>query len=55
MKIGTGKGGGELNGFHASNSMVPAQKKRFMREIKGKELKRRSFNSHKHKLLSSVL
>ena len=28
--IGTGKGagGGELNGFHASNTMVPAQKKR---------------------------
>ena len=37
MKIGTVKGGGELNGFHASNTMVPAQKKRFVREIRGKE------------------
>ena len=35
--IGTGKGaGGELNGFHASNTMVPAQNKRFVREIRGK-------------------
>ena len=37
MKIGTVKGGGGLNGFHASNTMVPAQKKRFVREIRGKE------------------
>ena len=38
MKIGTGKGGGggELKGFHANKNMVPAQKKRFVREIKGK-------------------
>ena len=33
LKIGTGKGG---YGFHARNTMVPAQKKRFVREIKGK-------------------
>ena len=39
MKIGTGKGGGELNGFHASNTMVPAQKKQFVREINGKNKK----------------
>ena len=50
MKIGTGKGGGRLNGFHDSNSMVPAQKKRFVREIKRKELRRRSLNSHMHKI-----
>ena len=43
-------GGGELNGFHASNTMVPAQKKRFVREINGEELRRRSLNSHKHKI-----
>ena len=47
MKIGTGKGGG---GFHASNTMVPAQKEQFVREIKGKELRRRSLNSHMHKI-----
>ena len=41
-------GGGELNGFHASNTMVPVQKKRFVREIKGK--RRRSLNSHMHKI-----
>ena len=39
MKIGTGKGVGELNGFHASNTMVPAQKKQFVREINGKNKK----------------
>ena len=52
MKIGTGTGGGgELNGFHASNTMVPAQIKRFVREIKGKELRRRSLNMHNmHKI-----
>ena len=53
MKIGSGKGGGGggvLNGFHASNSMVPAQKKWFVRETKGTELKRRSLNSHMHKI-----
>ena len=51
MKIGTGKGGGGLlNGFHASNTMVPAQKKRLVREINGKELRRRSLNSHVHKI-----
>ena len=49
MIIGTGKvGGGELNGFHASNTMVPAQKKHFVREIKGKT--RRSLDSHMHKI-----
>ena len=49
--IGTGKGGGgggELNGFHASNKMVPAQKKRFVREIKGKT--GRSLDRHMHKI-----
>ena len=30
--------------------MVPTHKKQFMREIKGKELKRRSLNSHMHKI-----
>ena len=50
MKIGTGKGGGLLNGFHASNTMVPANKKRFVREIKGKELRRRSLSSHMPKI-----
>ena len=30
--------------------MVPAQKKRSVREIKGKELRRRSLNSHMHKI-----
>ena len=52
MKIGTGKGRGrgEINGFDASNTMVPAQKRRFVREIKGKELRRRSLNSHMHKI-----
>ena len=40
-------GGGKINGFNASNTMVPAQKKPFVREIKGKELRRRrSLNSH---------
>ena len=41
------RGGG---GFHASNTMVPAQKEQFVREIKGKELRRRSLNSHMHKI-----
>ena len=31
-------------------TMVPAQKKRFVREIKLKELRRRSLNSHMHKI-----
>ena len=30
--------------------MVPAKKKRFVREIKGKELRRRSLNIHMHKI-----
>ena len=51
MKIGTGKGGGNSTVFMpATQAMVPAQKKWFVREIKGKELKRRSLNSHMHKI-----
>ena len=30
--------------------MVPEQKKRFVREIKGKELRRKSLNRHMHKI-----
>ena len=49
MKIGTGKGE-VTQRFSCQQHMVPAQKKRFVREIKGKELRRRSLNSHMHKI-----
>ena len=46
------RGGGELNGFQASNTGYgPSTKKSVrVREIKGKELRRRSLNSHMHKI-----
>ena len=53
MCVWGGGGGGELTQrFHAGNTMVPAQKQRFVREIKGKELeiRGRSLNSHMHKI-----
>ena len=47
--IGTGKGGGGVTQrFSCQHTMVPAQKKRFVREIKGKT--RRSLDSHMHKI-----
>ena len=48
--IGTGKGGGGggTQRFSCQQHYGPAQKKRFVREIKGK--RRRSLNSHMHKI-----
>ena len=43
MKIGTGKGGGGrvTQRFSCRQHYGPSTKKRFVREIKGKELRRR--------------
>ena len=51
MKIGTGKGaGGNSTVFMPATVWSQHKKKRFVREIKEKELKRRSLNSHMHKI-----
>ena len=53
MKIGTGKGGGGgvTQRFSCQQHYGPSKKKkRFVREIKGKELRRRSLNSHMRKI-----
>ena len=53
MTIGTGKGGGGgglTQRFSCQQHYGPSTKDRFVREIKGKELRRRSLNSHMHKI-----
>ena len=54
MTVGTGKGGGGGRGltqrFSCQQHYGPSTKDRFVREIKGKELRRRSLNSHMHKI-----
>jgi len=52
VKIGTGKEGGEglTQRFSCQQHHGPSTKKQFVREIKGKELRRRSLNSHMHKI-----
>ena len=42
-------GGGNSTVFKPATVWSQHKKKRFVREIKGKELKRRSMNSHMHK------
>ena len=51
-KIGTGKGGGGGNStvFMPATLWSQKKKKRFVRDIKGKELRRRSLNSHMRKI-----
>ena len=51
MKIGTGKGGGGNSTVFMPATLWSQQKKKgFVREIKGKELRRRSLNSHMNKI-----
>ena len=50
MKIGTGKERGVTQRFSCQQHYGSSEKKRFVREIKGKELRRRSLNSHMHKI-----
>ena len=55
MKIGTGKGGrGLIQRFSCRQHYDPSTEKAFVREIKGKELRRRSLNSHMHKINEST-
>ena len=44
------KGAREAEAQRFSCQQHPAQKEQFVREIKGKELRRRSLNSHMHKI-----